>query len=175
MTELPFVTILVITVAATIYCAKQVLEMADNYKKSRAFKKLEELVKLQETALEEIETDLDLWWSDGPSEKVQDFAKQHLPFPEEMRELLPEEMIQGVTGPVLKQCYEAALNLAVHARLRNKEEQLIGQLPARVRQDFLESYETHKRKLDNARTQLVEAGISIEELEELEARLAPSN
>ncbi len=165
--ELPFVTVLLITIATTIYCTEKFAAFAAAIVESRARKRVEPLRELHQQTYDEIRTEFDFWWNGEPVQSTRNGVLNELPVPADVLDQLPQGIRSMMVEQKVDQYRSEALHLAAHARMRSKEDALLAKLPSRgnLRATLLEQRREHEDELEQARTQLLGVGIDVEQLE----------
>lgn len=162
MTEIPVFTIIIVTLAATLYCATAVgrlVKRATHWYVANGFKRI---AKLHHDTYREIQTDFDFWWNGEPVKVITESMRNRVVLPG-----APEELQEMARQPFVEKCRESALHLAVHARMTAAERQMITKLPKLygLREQMVENHDDHEESLNEERTLLLELGLNTEELE----------
>lgn len=167
MVELPYLTVVLVTLAAAFYCGERLNQLASNFVMRRISQRLRALEELHEATYREIRTEFDFWWSGEPQQAVKQAVIKQAPLPLEVIESMPPEMIDSITQSIALDHRDAALHLAVHARMAESEQSLMDSISNSqgLRDKIKADREDHENDLERMRTMLVAAGVDINDLE----------
>lgn len=165
MSEIPVFTVVIVTIAALLYCVKEITRYIERHVEQAVAKQLQALNNLHGITASEILESFDFWWSGKPSKTVRSAILKKLPGG--MLGQLPDDLRDAMVDEKLNQYKSAAHHLALHAHMNNAEWSLIGKLPKRhgIRENMLENREQHEEDLNEARQHLLEAGVDVDALE----------
>lgn len=162
---LPPFTAVVITIAALLYISDRfgtIIARDRNHRLDSVIRKLE---KIHEDAAKEIDDmSFDLYWSDIV-DNIKRRLKERVVVPDELRNALPSELLEGLLEPQVLEIRGISRHLAIHARMGNKDRAYIDRLPKSLRQKLTDAFEDHNEDLERQRTMLVGAGVDIDALE----------
>ncbi len=165
--ELPAITIALITLAAAFYVGQRLSETMVTWQRVRINRILTDFEKIHEVAFDDVDTvSFDLHW-DGISDIVKHYAKKsNLLVPEEIRDIMPPEMVDQLVQPQLIEAHNVARHLAVHARMGNKDRQFASRLRSKLHREALtQIIAKHEKELDEQRALLVNLGVDVSALE----------
>ena len=165
--ELPAITIALITLAAAFYVGQRLSETMVTWQRVRINRILTDFEKIHEVAFDDVDTvSFDLHW-DGISDIVKHYAKKsNLLVPEEIRDIMPPEMVDQLAQPQLIEAHNVARHLAVHARMGNKDRQFASRLRSKLHREALtQIIAKHEKELDEQRALLVNLGVDVSALE----------
>lgn len=154
----------IVTLAATLYVARQVRSMTLAVWEAYVDYRIEAISDLHAAAYEAIETDFDFWWSDKPTKCITNRLLEGDVLPDEVKE---SGDLYDATRSILEDLQDKARHLAAHAYVGQVEHELIVSLPKfrGTRDTLLEQRKEHEAELDDERTLLIEAGLDVDELE----------
>lgn len=166
MSEMSFITQLVVVVAALLYITKELSTRFEVALRRYCERHVNSINSLHRNTEEEIRTEFDFWWSDGPANDVQESLLTD-PIVREQLQLVPEEMQDAAISSLLVEFQREAMHLAVHERLGSREADLHSKLPRirGLRSVMLDQYEGHQSELKRVREKLFERKVDVEELE----------
>lgn len=164
--ELSAVSVTIITLAAALYVGNQLAEFMNYWRKARINRIIAAFEKIHEAAFDDVDNvSFDLYWDD-----VSDVVKQHvkesnLLMPEELRDIIPTEMLDHVIQPQVREARSIARHLAAHARMGNKEASFAKKLPKMHREALTQIITDHEKDLDKQRSLLISVGVDVSALE----------
>lgn len=166
MVELPFITVLLVTIASALYvvdwCKMQLIRDS-NQRMDRVVKQLEEI---HESAHREIDdVSFDFWWSDIEKGVRQAFITRHVIIPDDVREMMLDEELDNMIAPSIDSLRSMARHVAVHARMGVKEAALVKRQPKKVREAVQAALDAHEAELNHQRQLLAGVGVDVTALE----------
>jgi hypothetical protein len=175
MVQVPAFTFALVTLAALLFLLEYLAALlgwfVGHAKKAyfmrhmkRYSKRLDEL---HDGVLADVDMYFDLWWLEEPSKIAREAALDQLPFPEEMRDDVPEGLIEMMLESIVRHYRSVARHVAVHAVLGGKDKELVNTLPKAIgiRERALQYQAEHDERLEQERAMLAAAGINVDKLE----------
>ena len=174
MVELPYLTVVLVSLAAGIYVLKEAKHYFTKAVMAYIELRVGVLKHLHEATYNAIKTEFDFWWSGDSSQRLRKHLTEKMPIPPELREQMPSEMLDVMISPQMDEYRDIALHLATHARMGDGDLTLIHSLPKfwGLRRIAIEQREEHQADLDEDRAKLIEAGV---DTIQLESHFAPSD
>ena len=166
-TILPVYTVVIVSLAATLYCLNMLRRAARVLFVVAIHKRIDGIRRLKADAMNKIETDFDFWWSDQPLQAVREKVIEKLNIPDEIKQGLPTEEVEPFIAPAVHAARDIALHLAIHAYIAREEDIRISKLPRfnGLRDKMLDDRDQHMLELERTRTELELVGVDVEELE----------
>lgn len=154
----------IVTLAATLYVARQAHSMSVVVWEAYVDRRIEAIDRLHAEAHAAIKTDFEFWWSGEPARRITARILEGDLLPEDVKQFKdPQDAIVFI----LEDLQDKARHLAVHAYIGQTEHELIVDLPKYrgARHTMIQQREEHEAELDYSRELLMEADVNIDELE----------
>lgn len=164
---MPWFTVALVSLAAFIYCSKFVIAFSLNTIRRVYQRYAEEAKAIHDRAYDEVKSSFDFWWTGAPAKTVRAALLGKLLVPEEIREHLPDQVLDSLLAQAMDSYRIAALHLAIHARMKQSEGRFLNTLPKLygLRQQMLQERDEHEETLEDQRTLLISVGVDVEALE----------
>jgi hypothetical protein len=164
------VTQVIVIIAALLYIGDKLMEALSKSASRMIKQRLDALNALHDEARTEIESSFELWWEDGQKQKARSATLQKMTA--QLPSEIPTEFVEQMVGPMIDLSLEglesAAMHLAIHAHMGNKEKELMAKLPkiGNFQQEVVKQREEHERDLDRIRGELLDHGLDPMDLEQ---------
>ncbi len=172
--DIPTFTIVVVTIAAILFIRREVVVIAASVGGVLAGFYLNDQLRLHKTTGEEIKVSFELWWNDGPAERVAEGIKRTVVMPEEIKQhVAAGGQAHFDVSSAVNDFRNMAFHLAIHAQMDSQEQKLLDSMPRiyGIRSKAKEQRAEHGKDLDKTRLELVQVGLDVDKME---AYFAPS-